>query len=102
MLPDPPQPPAQPQLPEEACPSSACCVETCDCICCIKHVVPVVCGQLTNRILCNTFYVTFLFPLETLHILTLGMVSSGVDWTCWEEGTSRRKWALGQSPAYSR
>lgn len=48
----------------------------------IKHVVLIVCGQLTNLILCNTFYVTFLFPLETLHILTLGMASSGVDWTC--------------------
>lgn len=36
-------------------------------------MVLIVCGQLTNLTLCNTFYVAFLVPLETLHILTLGM-----------------------------
>lgn len=42
-------------------------------------MVLIVFGQLTNLILfCNTFYVTFLFPLETLHILTLGMNTSGL------------------------
>lgn len=82
--------------PEEACPRSACCVKKwawlhCRCI---KHVVLIVFGQLTNLILfCNTFYVTFLFPLETLHMLTRGMISSGVDWTAHGWGEVRRKWA---------
>nr|AAA36671.1 autocrine motility factor receptor [Homo sapiens]AAA79362.1 autocrine motility factor receptor [Homo sapiens] len=49
----------------------------------------IVFGQLINLILlCNTFYVTFLFPLETLQILTVGMISSGVDWTAWGGGRS--------------
>lgn len=42
-------------------------------------MVLIVFGQLTNLILfCNTFYVTFLFPLETPHILTLGVISSAL------------------------
>lgn len=54
---------------------------------CTEHVVFLVFGRLTDLILlCNTFYVIFLFPLKALHIFTVG-----VDLLGW--GAIRRKWA---------
>lgn len=62
-------------------------------------MVLIVFGQLTNLILfCNTFYVTFLFPLETLRILIRGLISSGVDWASEGGGWADREEEGGQAP----